>query len=520
LFEILTRQNKMEMQKLFDMHVATHYFRLTKVTPRMHQLVTEFYNRYTIHALIMEKRRMVMRPTKKAFASRTRDNRIFRFHINQLPAFNLFLATNYIRTSLYNVIHIPLHQAVKVDLPLRPGKKLYPYQEPIVDYLIVDNQKPKMALVQTGKGKTLMSLAAASRIGLRVLISIKAAYIPKWCSDVIENFDIKPKDIMTVQGSDQLKGIMDLAENNLLTAKVIIIATRTHQNFIDQYEQDRYAIRDFGWDFTPDEILSKLGIGTLLIDEVHQEFHGHYRGMMYSNVQHSINLSATLISNNAFTQEMYDTIFPKDDRYAGLEYDRYIKAFPYSYSIRDMEKVRTSEFGSTMYSHNAFEKSIIRQHKLLQAYLKMVDYIVTLGFLERYERGDKVAVFASSVAMCDELKAFFQRSYPRLKVNRYVEEDPYENCITGDIIVTTVLSGGTAIDIPGLTTVVQTNSILSYQSNVQTMGRLRKLSYKDVRFYWIYCTDIPKQVDYHDSRIALIKDLVVLIKPMSYHSPL
>ena len=72
-----------------------------------------------------------------------------------------------------------------------------------------------------------------------------------------------------------------------------------------------------------------------------------------------------------------------------------------------------------------------------------------------------------------------------------IVNDPYENIIEPDIRVTTIISGGTAIDIPNLRTLIL-NNIKSPVANLQTMGRLRDLQNRDVKFYYLYSEQIAK----------------------------
>ena len=51
-----------------------------------------------------------------------------------------------------------------------------------------------------------------------------------------------------------------------------------------------------------------------------------------------------------------------------------------------------------------------------------------------------------------------------------------------------------------------TIAVDSIQSNVQTFGRLRKLSDCDTSFYYFVCDDIPKHLDYHKRKIEMFHE--------------
>jgi superfamily II DNA or RNA helicase len=105
--------------------------------------------------------------------------------------------------------------------------------------------------------------------------------------------------------------------------------------------------------------------------------------------------------------------------------------------------------------------------------------------------------------MATYLTERYTQLYPDKVVNRYCEQDPFENLTEADIIVTTVISAGTAVDIPNLRVVVQTVCISSSVANIQTLGRLRKLVGKDTRFCYLYAENLNKQRQYHQRRLEL-----------------
>ena len=116
-------------------------------------------------------------------------------------------------------------------------------------------------------------------------------------------------------------------------------------------------------------------------------------------------------------------------------------------------------------------------------------------------------IFVSTVQLATLLTEELQKSYSsEYMVARYCEDDPYENLLESDIIVSTNLSAGTGVDIPNLRVAIQTVSISSQVMNLQSLGRLRKLPGKDVRFCYIYSGNIAKQVEYHKRRIELFKE--------------
>lgn len=344
---------------------------------------------------------------------------------------------------------------------------------------------------------TFISLKAMKTIGKRVVLIVKPMYIDKWIKDFYNAYDIELTDIMAVKGSSHLQALITMAKDETLEANFIIISNKTMQNWIKTYELHDQGSLDMGYDCLPEDFYEVLGAGVRLIDEVHQDFHLNFKLDLYTNIEQTIALSATLLNNDPFLEKMYRVAFPTACRFVTGPLDKYITSRALLYSLDRNTVVRTSEFGSTSYSHIAFEKSILRNHIVRDSYFKLINYVIGFSFTKDYKPGEKCAVFCSSIETCTQLVRYLQTKHPTLDIRRYVAEDPIENLHDSDIRVTTILSGGTAHDISNLKAVVLTISVDSLQANIQTLGRLRKIPGMNVQFVYMSCNDIPKQIDYH-----------------------
>jgi len=367
---------------------------------------------------------------------------------------------------------------------------------------------------------TFVTLATVADIQYRTAIIVLPAYIEKFAKDIVTITDTKSKEIMTIQGADQLKSVIHLASENQFNSKFIIISLRTIQSFFKAYEQSAGDFESEGYGCRPDDLYKLLGIGTVIIDEIHQHLHAVYKLTAYMHVPKLIGLSATFISEDPVINAVQRLMFPREIRYDKVRMKQYIKVRAMSYSFNDFKnsKIRTTQYGSNVYSHMEFEKSLIRNKHVLNNYIKLINSLVHLSYFDDYIKGDKLIIFAASIAMCDILVNYLKSQYPKYDIRRYVEEDPYENIIDADIRITTILSGGTAVDIPNLRAAIMTTSIQSPVSNLQTLGRLRELKDRDVKFYYIYSDQIPKQVEYHRKKMELFRDRVETIK--EFHSPI
>ena len=354
---------------------------------------------------------------------------------------------------------------------------------------------------------TLSFLAAMARLKTRFAAIIRPMFIDKWVEDVQKVLNIQAHEVMVVKGGSNLRALIQLALTDQLTdIKAIIISNKTYQGWLTIYEKFREGAVEMGYGCHPEDFFEVLGCGVRMVDEVHLDLHLQFKLDLYTNVQTSIALSATFLSNDKFIEHVQKIMYPPATRYQGGPLDRYVTAIAAFYSIENMERIRTVENGGNMYSHNAFEKSIRRNPQQLANYCRLIKHYVDVTFMDDYKQGERCIVFCSSVEMCAIVRNSLSRSYPHLDIRRFVAEDPPENMLEPDIIVTTVLSGGTAHDVPKLKAIVQTITLDSIQSNIQAMGRLRNIPGMPLRFLYMVCTDVEKSMKYHHSKVEMLKE--------------
>lgn len=355
---------------------------------------------------------------------------------------------------------------------------------------------------------TFCAATALSRIGQRVAIVVKADYIEKWMEDMVKLFDFEDGDVLVGQGSDDIKAILYMAQQGQLNAKVIILSVNSLQPYIKAYEDRGEAILDEGWPCIPPHFFEALGVGQRLIDEVHGMFHLQFKVDLFTHVPGSISLSATLITKNPLIKRMHLVMHPMHERCPVPPPKKYIDATAVHSMFERTELVARKARGPRGYSHNGLEKVIQENKRMLANYLRVIERVLEAGYF-RVQRPKKGAlIFASTVAMCTIIRDHLRKLYPELRIERYVGtmNDPYENLMEADIKVSTLGSASTGHDIPNLTNVLQTICVDSDQANVQSMGRLRELEEGMTQFhYWVY-DDLPKTVEYHESKKIMLRE--------------
>lgn len=487
------------------------------MTPRALAVVGRFAWRYVPQKWekIQGTNRFRKVPDKdKAYFFSTKDREEIRLHINDLPAFKESLELNFLKGDLVTWSEAPLLPSPDAEHDMKPEWAPRGDQPAIIEYLL-DPQaaSSKLVEVQMGAGKSFVTMEAQKHKGGIGIFVMTPKYIPKWLIDLRKTFNLEVGDIITAEGSEELMALLELAaQEGTASYKWVIISNRTLQIFYKHYQEMGKDVLDLGYACLPHQLFQHLKGRTRILDEVHENFHFNYLIDCNTHVEDSISLSATTKFDDDFKNAMFQVAYPKSTHFKGIPYDKYITGRAVMYSLNDPSKIRFNSRGRSSYSHIVFEQSLMKNRQVVENYMQMINMIMRGTFLRNdfYKPGDKCILFFASIDMCTIATEWFKKEYPNMSVSRYVEEDPYENLMGADIRCTTLMSAGTGVDVPGLTTNILTTAIRSSQSNTQGMGRLRKLP--DGRapiFAWLVCQDVPKHIEYHNHRKELLEPLMI-----------
>lgn len=350
-----------------------------------------------------------------------------------------------------------------------------------------------------------IGMRASQELGVRTAYFFASKYTEKWLEDFKATYVISDKDIRVIKGSGALLKLCKESVAGKPIEKIIVVSNMTFQSWIKTYEKDPEKYIAQGWPFSPDQFFEKVGIGFRIIDELHEFFHLNFKIDLYTHVKDSASFSATLEDKTQFKLDMYELMHPMDTRFDGGAYDAYVATKAKLYRFARPSRIQATEYGDTKYSHHAVERSILKDKETLQSYFKMIESEIRTEFLDIRDPGERAVVFFSSIAMCSAFTAYMRRVHPQLVTNRYVEDDEYEDLISGDLAVTTILSAGTGVDIPMLRAGFMTTGVDSPKANLQAFGRTRKMASGNVpRFTYFACEDIPKSLEYHHNKVALL----------------
>jgi hypothetical protein len=446
----------------------------------------------------------------------------YRFHINALQKFKEFLLKENVREEDVQYTTEPIYQPHLVEFKIKPHFQPFEEQKPIIPQICAEEPRSKLLPLQTGGGKSYLSLVAAAKWGYRSVYFMKPGYIDKWVGDIAKTLEISPDNIMTVSGSHQLKFLLNGIDQGFLDPHITLISNATMRNWISEQEKMPPGELVPGYPCFPWEFMQWCGFGYRAIDEVHQDYHANFRFDLMTHVEQSLSLSATLVTKSEFLKKMYKLAYPDSAWMKVPEYRKYMRGLGWHFDFMYPERIRTTSRGRSSYSHVAFEKSIMNSPKLTKEYFLMINECMRKTYLFERKDPERCVIYFATKRMCEMAVVFFKQLYPNFKIKKYNQGDPLTNITESDLCFATLGKAGTAIDVPYLTTVIMTVAIDSIQAVLQGAGRLRDIHRlygldKVPTFVWFVCDNFEKHKRYDRSKLELLKDRTVNISKIHHN---
>lgn len=451
------------------------------------------------------------------YAAATKSLSEVRYHLNQLQGFLQHCTfMNVPKELIIQNVHTHTKVADTVPMKLIEGWSPRGEQPDVIAYALKDDYPIKTLTIQTGQGKSATSLFINHHKQERFCLITRPQYLEKWVIDLKKMYQIEDDEILIVQGSKTLTKLIHAAKAGKHTQyKAILISNRTYISYIREYETHESLIEEtFGC--TPDDFMPLLGIDTLYVDEGHQDSRIMFKIYLYSKVAKIVVMSATFDPDDPFLKKVTEVMYPKAYRYQPKLSNQHTEAYVVRYNFRDPSRIRCQARGN--YSHMEFEKSIMRQKYIERNYYNMIASLLEGQYLNSKKPGFKAIVFCYTVAMCTKLRDYLQDRFDnQVKVGRYCQQDDYSVLLESDIVITTLMSAGTGVDIPGLYVGIMTVALRSTQANIQTIGRLRKMADGTTpKFLWLSNSDNPKHKQYDREKFVMFRPITKSVGEFIY----
>lgn len=507
---------------LFRVQLCSHYFLVSDYDNNFLRVIRSFiYSKLAEFEVVYNPRtKQSHRVVKRKFVGSAADESWHHFHINIWNEFKNHIFDNGYDLSVGEVTRLEMYAPERVSFDLQDSRQMFDYQRAYLDYLLDktnqyvvydDVARSKLVSLQPGQGKTFIACILMYLLQVPVLVVIKSMYISKWISDVSKAFRLQPGDLTVIESTADMVAL----SKGMYRSKIYIISNTTYANYIKSYEQT-YELWDGLWGAKPHELCRLLGVGLKLVDEGHQDILFNFKADCYTHVPLSTLLSGTFLHDSPLLTRIYQYMYPDVTRCKVNPVSVHADMEAIQYRLSNPKKIKCINYARNSYNHVAFEQSLMRDKQMLTAYLSMIADLTQKTFLSVAKPGQKFLVFAATIDMCRLISKHLSNRFPNEQhivyvgtTNKKEKALYYERMLDSNIIVSTLKSLGTAIDIPDLFKVLMTNATNGEQLNRQAFGRLRKLLHRPdctPVFMYLVCKDIRKHVEYHRKKMVDFKN--------------
>ena len=390
------------------------------------------------------------------------------------------------------------------------GVTLREKQVPYVEFITDENNTACRILPATmGAGKTITSLYCAGVFNDRTIVFIEPRYVDTWLKECkfVFGFEGDITDHVRVVAGGELKVLIQDGLDGNITEKVILVSLNTMERYVSKVDQwDSYPV-------PPSEFFRVIGVGTKIVDEAHAWLRFHTVLDAINTTRRNIYLTATLVEEYPFRRSIENAVYPKRHRcpVTAPEKNTVLVAADYTYRHPGQVPNTKGPFG---YSHHKLEKAILKSKKLTQSYLRMVSLILEMSWMKKdMPLGFKVLVYFSTTDMIIEFVKYMNEHYPEISTGSAKAGTGDEAFDEFQVIVATNKKAGTGVDIPKLSTVVDTIMVSKISENMQRWGRIRDIDKYDNHetltqmYIYLYSNQVYKHADYNNKRFRLLGGL-------------
>lgn len=499
----------------YRLTIASHHFTVSEMSPRVREQVVKFTVQF-IQFVKQKRNGYWVNVPYKVFAAAPKDHSEFRFHINVLERFREHMA-RFLPGVTGEEVNLAVKRHEPVEIPIKEGYAPFEKQLPIIDFVAKeDGPASRLVEFETGGGKTMCSLFVANRRKTRTTYFMRPGFINRWLDEIRDKtqVDVDSGEVLTVEGSKELLGYLNMVADGTCQAKIVLISNRTFQRYLDLYEEHKEKILEMGYPCVPADFFEFTQSNFKNTDEVHLDFHLNFKIDLYTHTDVSMAMTGTYLSDDSFIQSMMNIAYPAHTRIQGESGPAHVAVKTLFYQFQEPEKIQYKNWANGNYSHIVLESCIMRSKKMLANYTRLIGDCIQIYYLNKddYRPGDKCILFCASVEFASYITDELKKRFPQLSIKRYVGSlnDPYTNLIEPDLRISTHQSAGTAHDIPQLTTTIMSMALRSSAGSIQNLGRLRRL--KDGRTpvnVFLTSPDIDRHMDYHEHREKLMKHRVI-----------
>lgn len=389
-------------------------------------------------------------------------------------------------------------------------RKFYPLvdprnelQERSIEFLKQDHKQMALNL-STGFGKSYCVCNVITELNQKALIISPNENIKmQWMNTFMKMFDYRSKNIMNIAGSNIIDGIM-FDEINIKDIDIFAVNHQTLHSYL--FSNNSYQFQKF---------FKKLKIGVKVYDEAHLNFMNILLIDFFSNTNKTIYLSATFDRSDKSESECFKKAFSSVLAYGEKESAEAVTKHVLYHVVNINSKIDQKN-RAKIFSYPGYTSiKAGRYNFFYDDKNTMYNTIKDILNLTKNLEG-KILLFVPLIEAVDDVTEKLIKDYPDKKImamHSKMNKRDKGDFSKHDLIITTIKSAGTGLDIPGLRVVINTENYASKITAHQSIGRLRP--YKDKETYYFDIVDICVANNNYYFR-ARFKKIQTLVKKVIY----
>lgn len=360
------------------------------------------------------------------------------------------------------------------------------YQRKMIRFLVGEKEftglkgaSQQVLSLPTRSGKTYITIASIAILEVRALIIVNSDDLrTQWRDEIIKHTQLQESNVMMIKGSEQIhrfsKG-MDLAKYK--DTYIFITTHRTLQNVVTGYGGQVLT-----------DALEKLQIGIKVIDEAHIEFMNTLITDYFTDVWKTWYLTATFARSDSDENKIFQRAFDKVNKIAMVNPERkpsvilFMIGFCTSPTYFQNQEICFRKRGFDRYAYIDYELN--ESDKLDLEISNILRLVIETKRLE-----GKILILASSIEACEHFERLVKDIYPSYSVCCHTSKNKIEDFREYGVICSTRQMLGTAMTIPKLRVIINTEPSSSNVNPIQTIGRLDVYE-GGLDTYYFYVMDI------------------------------
>ena len=356
---------------------------------------------------------------EKCFVGKIDKKPIWYFHVNQFAHLYSHLKALHVNTKEFETVDCRFNDAETTDYRVREGWVLR--RSGTFEFVVSPKGSRLLPLV-TGSGRPLWRCRAGALEKARRRCHPADLYGHGWRTSSLSMTPTRRTSRWSA--ATAIATLVANAREDHIDHDYFFFSAKTLQEFITTTRRIERVRRANGC--APTDLFPLLGIGVMLVDETHMAFHSLYKTTVYMNVDYQIGLSATLIAEDPVTARVHRVMYPSRCIYGDTMLKQYLDIYALGYNLSPhfAGKIKTANYGSSTYSHTAFEKSIMKHREIRKGYFELIKATIE----DFYDRTTSPAQ-SSYLGRCrdgTELTVYLANVIPTNSAC-YCEEDSYED---------------------------------------------------------------------------------------------